>query len=220
VNSGGGGITVINTGVIGNQTISGNLTSQTLGFTTASGHFLVAMSYSQGTITGVTLQPSGTAMTCATASQMAGARANIWVCYKANGPSGQTSVSWSYVGSNGSISLTSFAEYAGMSLTAAPVNTSVQCPGSFTGATTWSCGPYTATASNLVWSTCGATFAGGSVSSFAPWNDRIESEGNSAGPNMWWFDQLGPSSGSYTGGSNYTNSSGGMYYDCMTGSFV
>jgi hypothetical protein len=217
---GGGGITVVNTAVVGNVAISDETTTQTLGFTTGSGHFFVAMGYTSGDFVGATLEPSGTAMTCPSANQLDGVRTTILVCYLANGPSGQTSVIWTYSSSNGNTAESAFAEYAGMSLTAAPVNTSVQCPASFSSATSWSCGPYIATANNLVWSTCGTVFGGGSLSGFSPWNDRIEHEGDPSFMNMWWFDQLGPAAGSYTGASSYQNLGAGMYYDCMTGSFV
>jgi hypothetical protein len=215
------GLALVNASYTPDITIDNNVTSQTLGFTTGSGHFFMAMGYtgSQSSITGATLEPSGTALTCPTANQLHGTKTLVWLCYLPNGPSGQTSVNWGYSESNGSIAISAFSEYSGMSLTAAPVNTAVQCPGAFTGATTWSCGPYTATANNLVWTTCGTSFGGGSVSNYAPWTDVLEGEGSPNFINFWYFDQLSPAAGSYTGSSTYPNTFSGMNYDCMIGSF-
>jgi hypothetical protein len=63
----------------------------------------------------------------------------------------------------------------------------------------------------------GATFAQGALSNTAPWNIRPDQE---ASVQIGWiFDQLSPVAESITAGSSYSDLGGGMFFDCMIGSF-
>lgn len=215
------GIVVINTAIQGNTTVVSNQSTHTLGFSTGSGHFLVAESIgAANSIDSATLQPSGTSMNCPTDSKFSGDRNFITVCYLANAPSGQTSVNWSYTSSSGSTVTQFVGEYSGMSLTATEVNTTVQCRTGFVATNSWTCGPYTATAANLVWTTCSPNTLGPStIVANSPWNIRKEWDSGTAAE-MWFFDILGPSSGSYTGGGTFSLGAGsGVFYDCEIGSY-
>jgi hypothetical protein len=63
----------------------------------------------------------------------------------------------------------------------------------------------------------GATFAQGALSNTAPWNVRLDEE--ASGQMGWIFDQLSPAAGSITPGSSYSDLGGGMFFNCMIGSF-
>jgi hypothetical protein len=210
----------VNAGSTGNQTIASELTTTSTGSTTTAGNFFrVVVSVKSGTILTVTANPGSLAMT--QAANFVGARSTVGVWYLPNIASGVNSVTVAYSSSNGSIATIDSAEYSGMSTSATVVNTFVTCSSAFI-TTAFTCGPYTATATNLLVGACAANqdSAGATWTSGSGWTTTNTWTTPGTDTTAWSMEQLAPSAGSYsTSGTLSSGATLGQFYDCVIGSF-
>jgi hypothetical protein len=143
-----GAIARVNQGCFGNITITGTETiTQTLGWTTASGDFLV-LTISGLSITITSATGSGTGMTQDVT--VTDPNLNTEALMRLANTGSVSSVTVNFTGSNGSVVTLCAAEYSGVSTSATPVNTAVTGFSGFVNNNTWTNGSYTATTGNLV----------------------------------------------------------------------
>jgi hypothetical protein len=204
------GITRVNQGVWGQQTITGEMVTGSLAWTVGTGHFLVAqVAYNSATLASVVANAGSTPYTMTLAACETSDSAHVADCiYYLDNTAAITSVTTNWTSSNGSAASLAVAEYSGLSTTAAIVNTTVVSNSGYVPSTTWTVGPYTATAGDLlITASANSGTPGGTFSASSPWTVVTSSGGGN--PNIVLQEDLAVTAGSYTGtgtwslGANY-----------------
>jgi hypothetical protein len=211
----GGAISRVNQGCFGNLNVSGGVVTQSLGWTTASGDFLVLQ------VAGLSITITSATASGATMTQDATVTdgfANTTALMRLANTGSVSSVTVNFTGSNGSIVGLCAAEYRGVSPTATPVNTAVVGSSGAVNTNTWTNGAYTAAYGNLVLSGAGEKQGGGVWGAGSGWT-MVANFSAMANSSLMMEEQLNVSAGSFTGTGTWSLGAGGAHYTYYTVSY-
>jgi hypothetical protein len=213
----------VNQGSFGDLTVSSSNVTQSLGWTVGSNRFFVLQiagtTELNANINSVTAYAGATPYAMTLAADMDGSHGSAVLYYLPNA-SAINSINVNFNNLNGSQVDLIAAEYSGMSTTASVINPAVTLDSGYTSAMTWSVGPYTATAGNLLLTgTTIATYA--TADALTPGTGWSEVGALTSGSSGWvdiLQQQLSVPAGSYNG-TGTSSLSADVYYNSYIVSF-